>query len=49
MLRWIGPKLSALAHECGVAFDPTRAHDAAYDVRVTSQCLVYLKRLHAPA
>jgi DNA polymerase III epsilon subunit-like protein len=47
--RWIGPKLSALAHECGVAFDPARAHDAAYDVRVTSQCLVYLKRLHAPA
>ena len=37
--KWIGPKLSALAKQCNVAYDETAAHDAAYDVRVTSECL----------
>ena len=39
--KWIGPKLSILAQDCGVDYDTNAAHDAAYDVRVTSQCLAH--------
>ena len=42
--KWIGPKLSNLAKKYNVDYDETAAHDAAYDVRVTSQCLVHLMR-----
>ena len=37
--KWIGPKLGDLAKECGVEYNTDSAHDAAYDVRVTSSCL----------
>jgi hypothetical protein len=37
--RWIGPKLSDLAKQCGIEYDTKMAHDAIYDVRTTSQCL----------
>lgn len=37
--KWIGPKLSSLAQKNGVAYDPAAAHDAAYDVEITVQCL----------
>lgn len=40
--KWIGPKLSALAEKYKVEYDEHSAHDAAYDVRVTSQCLACL-------
>ena len=36
----MGPNLGKLAKSCGVVYDETRAHDASYDVRVTSECLV---------
>jgi hypothetical protein len=36
--KWIGPKLSDLAASCRVPFDERRAHDARYDVDVTSAC-----------
>tara|TARA_B110001450_G_scaffold11688_1_gene11350 strand:- start:3355 stop:3978 length:624 start_codon:yes stop_codon:yes gene_type:complete len=42
--KWIGPKLSNLAKKYGVEYDENAAHDAAYDVRVTSQCLAHLKK-----
>ena len=38
--KWIGPTLSKLAKKYNVEYDEAAAHDAAYDVRVTSQCLV---------
>lgn len=38
--KWVGPNLGKLAKSCGVEYDETRAHDAPYDVRVTSECLV---------
>lgn len=37
--RWVGPSLASLAQECGVEYLSEKAHDAAYDVRVTSSCL----------
>ena len=42
--KWIGPKLSNMAEKYGVEYDENAAHDAAYDVRVTSQCLAHLKK-----
>lgn len=42
--KWIGPKLSNLAKKCNVEYDDTAAHDAAYDVRVTSQCLAQMRK-----
>lgn len=38
--KWIGPKLEALARKYGVPFDASAAHDAAYDVHVTTCCLL---------
>ena len=45
--KWIGPKLEVLARKHGVPFDASAAHDAAYDVEVTTRCL--LATLAAPA
>jgi len=40
---WIGPCLADLAAHFDVAYDPVRAHDAAYDVDVTRRCLMRLR------
>lgn len=39
---WIGPKLGDLCTHFGVDYDPSAAHDATYDTRVTAQCLAHL-------
>ena len=42
--KWIGPKLGDLASQYKVEYNTTDAHDAAYDVRVTRECLVHMIR-----
>ena len=40
--KWIGPPLEKLANSYNVEYNPSDAHDAPYDVRVTRQCLAHM-------
>ena len=47
--QWIGPKLGTLAKKFEIDYDSAEAHDALYDVKVTTACLWHQLQQLAPS